>query len=188
MSFFQKQGDGVCCRFATKPRQNGAAPTQPQQSLRPLGRGEARNQQNRGFSPIIPLWIGLQSYEHSALMPSAPPQSHERDARPLCDFHLYAIPHARINALRLLRLRFQMADLRLQILDSIWYLTSVVSFQTSYQNMSGWRDSNPRPLRPERSALPGCATPRIHSCINLQAAPGRLPAGYEPPTGLEPAT
>lgn len=28
---------------------------------------------------------------------------------------------------------------------------------------SGWsgrRDSNPRPLRPERSALPGCATPR----------------------------
>ena len=25
---------------------------------------------------------------------------------------------------------------------------------------SGWRDSNPRPLRPERSALPSCATPR----------------------------
>jgi hypothetical protein len=25
---------------------------------------------------------------------------------------------------------------------------------------SGRRDSNPRPLRPERSALPGCATPR----------------------------
>ena len=26
---------------------------------------------------------------------------------------------------------------------------------------SGWRDSNPRPLRPERSALPNCATSRI---------------------------
>jgi hypothetical protein len=26
---------------------------------------------------------------------------------------------------------------------------------------SGWRDSNPRPLRPERSALPSCATPRV---------------------------
>ena len=26
--------------------------------------------------------------------------------------------------------------------------------------LSGWRDLNPRPLRPERSALPGCATPR----------------------------
>ena len=28
------------------------------------------------------------------------------------------------------------------------------------QPESGWRDLNPRPLRPERSALPGCATPR----------------------------
>ncbi len=27
--------------------------------------------------------------------------------------------------------------------------------------MSGWPDSNRRPLRPERSALPGCATPRV---------------------------
>ena len=27
---------------------------------------------------------------------------------------------------------------------------------------SGWRDSNPRPLRPERSALPNCATSRLH--------------------------
>ena len=26
---------------------------------------------------------------------------------------------------------------------------------------SGWRDLNPRPLRPERSALPSCATPRM---------------------------
>ena len=26
--------------------------------------------------------------------------------------------------------------------------------------LSGWRDSNSRPLRPERSALPGCATSR----------------------------
>ena len=29
---------------------------------------------------------------------------------------------------------------------------------------SGRRDSNPRPLRPERSALPDCATPRHHPC------------------------
>src|SRR5699024_1723689 len=27
-------------------------------------------------------------------------------------------------------------------------------------DLSGWRDLNPRPLRPERSALPSCATPR----------------------------
>ena len=32
--------------------------------------------------------------------------------------------------------------------------------------MSERRDSNPRPLRPERSTLPGCATLRIHtSCV-----------------------
>src|ERR1700761_4186660 len=29
------------------------------------------------------------------------------------------------------------------------------------KTQSGWRDSNPRPLRPERSALPSCATPRL---------------------------
>ena len=28
------------------------------------------------------------------------------------------------------------------------------------RKLSGWRDSNPRPRRPERRALPGCATPR----------------------------
>ena len=30
---------------------------------------------------------------------------------------------------------------------------------------SGWRDLNPRPLRPERSALPSCATPRACRAI-----------------------
>src|SRR5690625_670740 len=35
--------------------------------------------------------------------------------------------------------------------------------QTPPSFMSGWRDLNPRPLRPERSALPGCATPRGHA-------------------------
>jgi hypothetical protein len=35
---------------------------------------------------------------------------------------------------------------------------------------SGWRDSNPRPLRPERSALPSCATPRG----NRASIPGAL--------------
>ncbi len=29
------------------------------------------------------------------------------------------------------------------------------------EHESGWRDLNPRPLRPERSALPSCATPRV---------------------------
>src|SRR5690625_755097 len=35
--------------------------------------------------------------------------------------------------------------------------------QTPPSFMSGWRDLNPRPLRPERRALPGCATPRGHA-------------------------
>ena len=37
------------------------------------------------------------------------------------------------------------------------------TLQVFYQSFSwsGWRDSNPRPLRPERSALPSCATPRL---------------------------
>ena len=38
--------------------------------------------------------------------------------------------------------------------------------------LSGWRDLNPRPLRPERSALPSCATPRW-SPASL-AEPGRM--------------
>ena len=32
---------------------------------------------------------------------------------------------------------------------------------------SGWRDLNPRPLRPERSALPSCATPRYPMSIAI---------------------
>ena len=32
---------------------------------------------------------------------------------------------------------------------------------------SGWRDLNPRPLRPERSALPSCATPRCTMSIAI---------------------
>ena len=32
---------------------------------------------------------------------------------------------------------------------------------------SGWRDLNPRPLRPERSALPSCATPRCPMSIAI---------------------
>ena len=31
----------------------------------------------------------------------------------------------------------------------------------AHEDWSGWWDLNPRPLRPERSALPGCATPRL---------------------------
>ena len=32
------------------------------------------------------------------------------------------------------------------------------------RTQSGWRDSNPRPQRPERCALPSCATPRGLAC------------------------
>jgi hypothetical protein len=32
---------------------------------------------------------------------------------------------------------------------------------------SGWRDLNPRPLRPERSALPSCATARFATVGNI---------------------
>jgi hypothetical protein len=35
-----------------------------------------------------------------------------------------------------------------------------------FMSWSGWRDSNPRPLRPERSALPDCATARVQWEIN----------------------
>ena len=44
---------------------------------------------------------------------------------------------------------------------------------------SGWRDLNPRPLRPERSALPSCATPRAFPTIAVtgreeKSAPHKL--------------
>ena len=46
--------------------------------------------------------------------------------------------------------------------------------QRHRRSWSGWRDLNPRPLRPERSALPSCATPRCsaakHSRRGLSAA------------------
>lgn len=35
------------------------------------------------------------------------------------------------------------------------------------RDKSGWRDSNPRPLRPERSALPSCATSRCGGDVQL---------------------
>ncbi len=37
-------------------------------------------------------------------------------------------------------------------------------------HQSGWRDLNPRPLRPERSALPSCATPRCNE--DYSSGPG----------------
>ena len=45
--------------------------------------------------------------------------------------------------------------------DSCLLWLAFVSYLTS-----GWQDSNLRPLRPERSALPGCATSRM--CFALQ--------------------
>ncbi len=43
--------------------------------------------------------------------------------------------------------------------------------------VSGWRDLNPRPLRPERSALPSCATPRSMLRIAAGQARPQLPLG-----------
>src|SRR5699024_1564094 len=39
---------------------------------------------------------------------------------------------------------------------------------------SGWRDSNPRPLRPERSALPSCATPRDEPWSAYNTTPAKV--------------
>ena len=44
---------------------------------------------------------------------------------------------------------------------------------------SGWRDLNPRPLRPERSALPNCATPRATVEV-YRLRPGPPNRGGEP--------
>jgi hypothetical protein len=35
------------------------------------------------------------------------------------------------------------------------------------EKWSGWRDSNPRPLDPQSSALPGCATSRLYSSLRF---------------------
>ena len=40
---------------------------------------------------------------------------------------------------------------------------------------SGRRDSNPRPSAPKADALPGCATPRLHSDCNPSEAFGFIP-------------
>ena len=43
---------------------------------------------------------------------------------------------------------------------------------TATTGWSGWRDLNPRPLRPERSALPNCATPRVQRRQHSRAGRG----------------
>ena len=43
---------------------------------------------------------------------------------------------------------------------------------TAATGWSGWRDLNPRPLRPERSALPNCATPRVQRRQHSRAGRG----------------
>ncbi len=48
---------------------------------------------------------------------------------------------------------------------------------------SGRLDSNQRPLRPERSALPGCATPRKRSCtLRLAGIMPEGPGAVDPPS------
>ena len=44
--------------------------------------------------------------------------------------------------------------------------TGLLISQQSVQ-LSGWRDLNPRPLRPERSALPSCATARLATDVDI---------------------
>jgi hypothetical protein len=48
----------------------------------------------------------------------------------------------------------------------------LVAGHRSALTQSGWRDSNPRPLRPERSALPSCATPRVKPRQRIALAAG----------------
>src|SRR5690606_31999656 len=49
---------------------------------------------------------------------------------------------------------------------------------TSDLYWSGWRDLNPRPLRPERSALPSCATPRGMPSVIVADTRREGPGGY----------
>ncbi len=48
--------------------------------------------------------------------------------------------------------------LQAQLIENIPEL--IVNGDKISQSKSGWRDSNPRPFRPERNALPSCATSR----------------------------
>ena len=58
---------------------------------------------------------------------------------------------------------------------------------TCTATVSGWRDLNPRPLRPERSALPSCATPR--AVPSNSSPPAAAPApGYPPSAQRQRAT
>ena len=54
-------------------------------------------------------------------------------------------------------------------------------------HLSGWRDLNPRPLRPERSALPSCATPRWSPASLAEARRACRPA-LQPVSGRRPAS
>src|SRR3546814_8028715 len=46
------------------------------------------------------------------------------------------------------------------------------AFAGGFFHLSGWRDSNPRPRRPERRALPGCATPRMFFLVVCHCVAG----------------
>ena len=39
-----------------------------------------------------------------------------------------------------------------------------LSYQTNWENLSGWQDSNLRPPGPKPGAIPGYATPRKQNC------------------------
>ncbi len=52
-------------------------------------------------------------------------------------------------------------------------LRAMIDFSIMALDWSGWRDLNPRPLRPERSALPSCATPRCVKTLR-SLAPRRV--------------
>src|SRR5258706_14993574 len=48
----------------------------------------------------------------------------------------------------------------------VLYPDELRAHSESNPRWSGWRDSNPRHLAPKASALPDCATPRVHRIID----------------------
>ncbi len=56
--------------------------------------------------------------------------------------------------------------------------------------VSGMRDLNSRPFRPERNALPGCANPRVDFAADVAQVSGVLPVKslHVGTTGFEPVT
>ena len=62
--------------------------------------------------------------------------------------------------------------------DSLSAQSKRAAFQAALLLWSEWRDSNPRPLGPEPSAIPSFATPRCHNIIAV--CNGKVMVGFSP--------